>query len=252
MILYGWMRIFSLLVTRNEAHRYLKECLQWHSQIVDGIFVYDDRSTDDTVKIAREYATVVVRPSGPSFLEDEGTFRSLAWDMFAHHFLPTEEDVIFAVDADEFLISTKEDSSFREVCAGNAQGSNNSLSLHIPEVFYYDESDVYVRTDGFWGDLWQPRICRWSNNIKFQNKKMASGSLPEISLGNIKKCHSFALLHLGYARDSDRQEKFKRYSGLPGHNPAHVNSILQSPTLKKWDYAAPVLNFETVSDEGNI
>lgn len=238
------MRFFALLPTRNEANRYLRECLIWHSWIFDGIFVFDDRSTDNTVDIARDYATVEIRVQDPSFAQHEGQFRQQAWDAMVARFQPTERDWIFALDADEFLVSNEGLSQTTLLYCAAIQAENNhqdSVTIPIPEVFSTSANEVYIRTDGFWAGLAQPRLCKYRPNAQFSNKKMASGSLPTYAnLAPADNNCSLNLLHFGYARAEDRYVKHERYKDVPGHNPTHVASILTKPKLQKWEGPIPL------------
>lgn len=73
--------IYSYMVTRNESSRYLDACLSWNLPHIDGLAVYDDHSTDDTVELARQHgAKATIRSDDvPSFMEHEGQFRQAAW-----------------------------------------------------------------------------------------------------------------------------------------------------------------------------
>lgn len=247
------MRIFLTCVARNEVDRYLKDFLLWHSWIFDGVFLYDDQSTDTTPQLAQELgAKVVIRSDNiPSFLEHEGQFRQAAWQAMVETLNLTDGDWICVLDCDEFLV--RDDipekpllTTLLFAAAITAENHNcDSVILPIPEVFDRGlNKEVYIRTDGFWGDLSQPRMCKFVPESSFMDKPMASGALPQGLVSSSKNC-GLNILHLGYSRGVDKLKKYERYKDLSGHNPAHVASILTQPQLKEWPGQNPFSNFET-------
>lgn len=64
-------RILGMIVTKNEADRYLDCNLAWHSKLLDGIVVYDDQSDDATAEVAEFHRCRYVRRDDgvPTFLE---------------------------------------------------------------------------------------------------------------------------------------------------------------------------------------
>src|SRR5690606_21343791 len=99
-------RLFGLMVTRNEADRYLQACLEWHAPLFDGLLVYDDHSDDATFHVVRHVgATYVRRPVGvPSFMEHEGHFRQDSLDQLVARFGLAAGDWVAVIDTDEFLV----------------------------------------------------------------------------------------------------------------------------------------------------
>lgn len=242
------MRIFCVLVTKDEVRRYLSSHLLWHSWLYDGIAVYDDQSEDETAEVARTFgAQVQVRPDAvPSFTEHEGQFRGAAWSWFEESLQPLDGDWVIALDADEFLVSTEGDpmlSIFRAIMYAEYNGFN-CISLPIPEVFAVIDNVPQIRTDGFWKNLTGPRLFRYSQGGFYADKAMACGSAPTY-LGDPSPVNrGTTILHYGYARDEDRRLKFERYSSLRhNHNPQHIYSILQHPTLEPWAHKYPKLDF---------
>lgn len=247
------MRFFLHVVTRNESDRYFRDFLLWHSWIFDGVFIYDDQSTDSTVDIAKELgAKVQIRPDSiPSFLEHEGQFRSAAWEAMQDTFQPDEYDWIVALDADEFLVSNMVGyadppllpSFLTAACVYAEKQNSKSVILPIPEVFdRLDINDLYIRTDGFWQGLKQPRICKGDISFTFSDKKMACGAIPDTARDRAsdQNC-GLTILHFGYAREEDREKKYLRYSNLPGHNPVHIESIMRPPQMELWQGQVPGL-----------
>lgn len=224
--------IYSLVVTRNEQNRYLRKVLSRLMSQVDGVYVYDDQSEDDTVEVANSVGAVtrIRHDRSVSFMDDESKFRSDALRNMVKDMNINEGDWIIAVDADEILVT---DTPLKELIG---LLSNKSYTLKVNEVF--DVSDIgetpYVRVDGFWGDIYSPRMFVYDGDIEFSGREMGSGSVPKKFLQS-PILSDVEILHYGYAEEEDRVVKYARYFGRPGHNVKHVDSILRHPVLVRWD-----------------
>lgn len=241
------------MVAQDEEHRYLEACLEWNRPWMDELFVYDGGSIDNTFKIASRYADVVCRrPSDvPTFLEHEGKYRTAAFEAMEKTMGLKEGDWIFSFDADEFLSGSSSALNTRKDLDVLMQIGNNTgrdgVNIFIPEVWDVSGPYVMIRTDGFWNAMRLPRLFRyradWRQKGKtFRNKAMGCGSGPQYAYDNmLTNVHTCSLLHFGYAYDEDKRVKSERYLSLPnhGHNPKHIKSILESPTLKRWEGTIP-------------
>ena len=227
------MSIFALMVTRNEADRYLRRALSALHPAVDGIFVYDDQSTDDTIDVARHYgAWTATRPDNvPRFLDHEGRFRQAAWEKFCETAVPEVGDWVLAVDADELVVA---DGNAKDILA-SATDHLGAWNIRIPETFDIRDGVPYVRTDGYWGSIMGTRFFAYQPNGTFADRPMASGSEPTFVPPVRRVLERFWLLHLGYAKAEDRVAKHQRYSTRTGHGDSHVASIIRPPTLRRWD-----------------
>lgn len=248
------MRILAVMPVKDEADRYLQACLSWLKPMVDGIFVYDDRSTDDTVELAASMgASVAVRSDqGTSFLEHEGRFRGECWQAFERFMKPEHNvDWVLAIDADEFLVDAdgRMDQgpggvlgTLRATCISTYNAA--SVILPIPEVFMIlDTGRPLVRKDGYWGSIRGTRLFRYFEGGKFQDKPMGCGSEPHyVGMGRKTDVNNgLNLMHYGYADEADRVAKYQRYSALleHGHDARHIQSILQVPSLDNWSGMIP-------------
>lgn len=203
---------------KNEADRYLRESLGSLMHWADHTVVFDDASTDDSVQIAESLgAEVYVRSDGdPSFLEHEGEFRQAAWESMGDR----TGDWIISLDADEFLTG-----DVRALCSGRTK------SFKVTEIFDVINDKPMRRTDGYWDQITAARLCEWTPQSQFVNRKMGCGSLPEAAMARIEHVDFPEITHFGYAREEDRIAKHQRYVGDRGHNPKHVASILQPGAL---------------------
>jgi hypothetical protein len=227
------MNIYGLCLTRNEAGRYLKEFLEHNRPFFKSLMIYDERSIDNTRVIGISAGADVILHGDPKVaFANEGMLRQAAWDSMVYYYEPTEDDWIFVIDADEFLIG-----DLRKAIEVAEEADHDVINVTIPEVFDIDEDGAsMLRVDGYWGDLKGARAAKFSGYKRYK-PGMACGSLPEHYMSkaiSLPPSEHVTLLHYGYARHDDRIAKHFRYSSLPGHSKTHIDSILQPPTLLRW------------------
>ena len=230
-------KTYGLLVTHNEADRYLQSVLEHNRPLFDDLLIFDDRSTDTTRVMAAPFGTVVERPEDAvSFSEHEGRFRALAWHYLAHEFQPEYGDAIIAFDADEYLLGDPND--FDTAAARVAVDECWDVKDGIPKVRY----------DRSWGRIDDVRAWRWQLGLNNEaenhlvrgkvgrNKRdaefgqTASGSGPYM---NTREWHrSLRILHVGYLDPEDRLVKQARYRNDGRHGSAHIDSITARPRLR--------------------
>lgn len=235
-------RIFAVMCVRNEAHRYLQSSLAWNAGCWDELFVFDDQSDDQSAKIASRFGHVLLRDDRePSFLEHEGQFRSAGWAHFEKIMLPNEDDWIIALDADEFLLPNSK-RGLHSLARKALENGRSSVAIHVPEA-WDNHWCVQIRMDGFWNENWNPRFCSWKPNSEFNDRPMGSGSTPAYAWENpLRTAPEVELLHVGYIDPDERHERYLRYMAHPeGHNPQHINSIIETPTLGQWGGLSPTI-----------
>lgn len=237
------MRLIGHMVTRNEMGRYLPQTLGWLADITDGnVLVYDDQSTDGTVAyVNQQRLPLAIRAdTTPSFREDESAFRRAAWRVLEQAYLLTTDDWILCIDADEFLVSesSTDPEEFREQLEEAMTGS--AVTFRVREVFGHDGAGwPLIRSDGYWGSILAARLMRWRPGGHFATQRQGGGSVPSNWPKATRINDDLAILHYGYARAEDRQERYTRYAGTLGHNPAHIASITRQPLLRTWKGMAP-------------
>jgi len=243
-------RLIGSLVMKDEADRYLRPVLEHMYRFFDDLFVWDDRSSDDSVRIARDYTDyVIVRPGDmPGFLEHEGQFRYSAWRTMEHLVAPVEGDWVLSFDADEFLVLDHPGNVRMAVDLAISQAEdrgNVGIVLQFPEIFSLVDGVPHYRTDGLWGTIRGPRLFAYRPDATWGNKAMGCGSEPTyVAKGTHLNSSGLFMLHYGYARAQDQASKKERYTELydHGHNNAHIQSILDTPTLEPWTGQIPVLS----------
>lgn len=236
-------RLLGIVCVRNEADRYLRQCLAWHGRFLDDIFVYDDRSNDDSARIAAHYATLVVRDAGdPAFMDHEGQFRQAAWEAFEIRMQPSTDDWVLAFDADEFLCwprSAEPGSLLRSTAQELGDVGQLGCRVKVNEVFDVEHDGTpMIRIDGYWGDIHGVRFFRFNAGGRYANRKLGCGSAPSYAESS-ESAEFVEFLHYGYATSDDRVDKHNRYFGVPGHSAQHIESIITAPTLTPWTGLVP-------------
>ncbi|GAG35364.1 unnamed protein product [marine sediment metagenome] len=219
------MRIHALTVIKDEEHRYLEKCLEWNAPIFDSIHVVDDGSEDRSVEIASRFGAVKTDLKR-SFVDNEGKFRQCAWKWWLDQLDPDPGDWLMSFDADEFIVG--------ELPAALESYAGKSASFKIHEA--WGLNPIVIRHDGWWGTGSNARIIKASEvlgGFAFPDRKLGSGSLPTGHM-HASMLLGAEILHLGYAREEDRDEKFARYKGDPNHSGKHIASIKKKPVLSEW------------------
>lgn len=231
------MNVFGVMVTRNEAHRYLAESVASLCAIADAVLVFDDCSEDDTVAIAEGAGATVVRTrssSTPSFAENERRFRWAAWNELRDQFYPASSDWIISQDADEFVVSefAHPAVALRETIRLAEDESCKHIELPVLELFGRNSKGALMaRTDGDWSRIRARRACEFPRSLEFIDKA-SDGSLPTVP-GPMFRHGDPIIVHAGYLREADRKERFARYStDRQGHLRAHIKSIVQPGRLE--------------------
>lgn len=233
----GDLSIWGVMCVRNEADRYLMDVLEWHLGFLDGIFVYDDQSTDETPIIADGFPNVLVevRPDEvPSLLEHEGDFREAGWLAFETSFQPMMGDWVLAIDADELFVAPGDERvALLDIIRFAEHDNIRAAKLRIEEIFAIQGNVPQRRVDGWWDTITGIRLTKYDPNFKFANRKLAGGSVP-VPRGTILDATDWSggLQHYGYVSPEDRENKYDRYVSFAGHNKAHVRSIVEPPQLK--------------------
>lgn len=261
------MRIVVSMVVRDELRRYqplfARHALSW----CDEIRLLDDCSVDDTGRVIRELDPDRVRlirnERSRWDAEGEGALRQqlLDWTLAAG------ADWVVSLDADEVVPRGRSLRAYLEGYPGWVE----VVSLRMVEVWStrvgptticVGENDTIpavpprrwaIRVDGGWAPsqcpiAWRPPPVSmnaaeaWQQGWSIPKRRLACGRQPE-RVRMIEGYKSgFDVLHLGWANDEERQKRFDRYMQIDGgkyHSRAHLESIMESPTLET--YQAPDL-----------
>ena len=99
------MKVFSISMIKNEAD-IIESFIRYHQSIFDGMVILDNGSTDNTLPIiqklqAEGYAIYLYQDKNTEYNQDEKMSKLLSIT-----FEKYEPDIVFPLDADEFLIAS--------------------------------------------------------------------------------------------------------------------------------------------------
>jgi hypothetical protein len=227
------VKITAGLILRNERHRYLEFAIANLLEFVDEIAILDDGSTDGWEELIPKGAPVRILYRSAMDRDERPAFHqhAEARNALLRFTLDGNPDWVIASDADElFSDGTK---LRREIERTTA----DVLNVEICEVWEICSDRLCVREDGGWrshpiGAVWRVAPFR-SQALSLRDRQTATGRVPDAVHGVPAGSSGVALFHLGWTRESERAERFKRYPPGSGHANAHVASIMWPPERVK-------------------
>ncbi len=231
------MKLAILTILRDEAHRYLAPLLNAWSQFADEIIAIDDHSSDASQSLL-EAARATWRPSGivGPMWGSEAAKREELWNLG----MKSNADWFIFLDAD--MIPASDPRSLMELDI-----ETRPYGIAFPLYDLWNLDPTLYRSDNFWQAHTHPRL--WavpkpdgSFRAKWSKRGIHCGHLPEnLSLkGILTAPKKFAILHYGYAHETDRKVKHKAYLDqthqLSDIEHAHAESIIDdAPILESLD-----------------
>jgi len=215
------MKLVGFLSIYNEVEKgNLRRCLDSLSKYCDDIVIYDDASTDDSVKVAREYTDLII----------EGKVNE--WGKEAEHrqrllelALEQNPDWIFWIDADEVVEKIGQEGGIRELCENN--GEFDCYAFHEINLW---RSPAFFRLDNSYNDGW---FCRlWKNNgeLRIENKPGLHQRLVPTSLKR-EFSAKINILHYGFASDENIINKYTTYKAH-GQSGWALHRLIDERTLR--------------------
>lgn len=222
--------LMAMMLTHNDAGRYIHEVIKHLTRYVDKIVVLDDASTDSTPEICLSFAKVkLYRNRENLFSRDESILRSKLWG------LTVKENPawVLAIDSDEI---------FEERMVHEAAGLIDQDEFDVVEfrIFDFWQGFTHYRIDGGWNP-WVKKLrmlfrYRSGQTYSWPAKRFHCSRVPG-EVFNIARVYQSDLRvkHYGWARREDVLEKYIKYREISCD--AHLESVLADPEkvkLEEW------------------
>ena len=221
--------IASMIAGPGEADRHLGRCLAATREWADLVVVYGDAPDPATVSLISEHADVWQVGGENLYEQGEHLVRNKVLAMLDETVV--EGDIVVVLDADEQIHADAP--AIRRTLA--ALECDTAESWNVRFLHVWNEDGTLHRVDGLWQPSVGPRIYRHHPGYRLRplyESAWVCPPLPPHLLRTGGRPAVLDVLHWSYARERDRQPKFERYSRLPGHSPAHIRSIIETPTLE--------------------
>jgi glycosyltransferase involved in cell wall biosynthesis len=225
------MKLVASLIVKDEADRYLENCIWSLLDFCDEIRVFDDGSRDGTVGILTQDAwgervKVSGRPHS-TFYQHEGYARQDALDWA----LRANPDWLLAIDADEFIADG------RQLRKALTRSTAAVVTLRMQEIWCADEDVLCVREDGGWREHQSP-VCYQpsallAHELRIADRQLACGRVPPAVVQRHQRAMGedsmTEILHFGWANPEARAARHARYVEHDQgrfHASAHLASIM--------------------------
>ena len=227
-------KITLSMVVKNEEKRYLKEVLNKAKEYIDNAVIIDDNSTDNTINIIKEELKdiqYIIIENKASKFSNEYELRKQQWE----ETIKINPDWIIFLDADEIL-----EDKFKDKVKDMI--NNREIDGYLFRLYDFWDNENY-RDDILWcaHNTYRLFLIRYQENFiyKFKNTAQHCGRMPYNCINLPYAISDLRVKHYGWAKESDRIEKYNRYMELdPKGEFGDMNqykSILDiNPNLVKW------------------
>lgn len=227
-------KITLSMIVRNEEGRYLEQLLTSLQNCIDEAVIIDDASTDKTAQICQEALPGVklhLITNKESMFADESGLRKLQWE----ETIKTNPEWILNLDADEII----ERSFWKNI--------DNLIDKVSVDAFGFPLYDMWNETEYRDDSLWNAHERYFTVLMKYQPQKayhwntkaQHCGRFPSYEGDDLVLETSYGIQHFGWAKESSRIAKKRRYELLDPDavfgDKEQYNSILDAnPKLKEW------------------
>jgi glycosyltransferase involved in cell wall biosynthesis len=231
-------RITLSMIVKDEEHRYLSQVLGRLKGHIDEAVIIDDGSSDHTVemcqRILRDIPLHIIE-NEESLFSSESVLRKQQWD----ETIKTQPDWILNLDADELL----EDSFWKTVQQHIDHPEYDMYCFRLYDMW----NATHYREDEYWNahTTYRPFLMRYQPAFHYvwNDSNQHCGRFP-LNIFSLKKAEKESRIqHFGWAREEDREAKFKRYQDLDpnaiyGIKEQYDSILAASPNLVKWEAGA--------------
>lgn len=223
------------MVVRNEAGNYLERVLEHAGRYIDQAVILDDASEDDTVALCKknlENIPLYIESNQETRFHEENNLRKQLWEMTT----AANPDWILCLDGDEIF----EDRMIDIVHLLMDQPSFDFYQFPLYDMW----DELHYREDEYWyaHRNFRPLLVRYQPNFEYKWNEIPQhcGRFPN-NINFLRGCQcTVRLKHYGWAKESIRKQKYKRYLTLDPEgkygNMNQYRSILDPyPNLKPWE-----------------
>lgn len=209
-------KIVTIYRLKNEE-RWIKKSLESISSFCDSVVVLDNGSTDNTLKICKNFPNVVTIIEQPDLPFDEARDKNT----LLQSALTFKPDFVLTMDGDEILMPNSKEILEEEL----EVLYTNSHVFSFQFLYIWDKLNKF-RYDGIYQNIWQPRLIKIIDQpqnlliaeTSYPGNTHASG-IPNNALGQDAIIQSnVKILHYGYFDEKLRKNKFEFYNKLTPHN----------------------------------
>jgi glycosyltransferase involved in cell wall biosynthesis len=192
MKIYAFIQMYNEALTGNLV-RCLNNCKQW----ADDIIIYDDKSTDNSVEIAKSYTKNIILGEVNEWVKETSHKQKMLEYI---HNMDIKPDWILWLDCDE-IITNDCIKSLKQFCTEN---ENNNIDAFTFQQINLWRGETYYRTDGVLygenpnGAGWFVRLWKYHSELSMLQKIGADQRLYPITIKNIKPC-PFKIIHYGFS-----------------------------------------------------
>jgi hypothetical protein len=207
--------IVGMMLVKNESHRYLEQSLEQMKKICSKIIILDDNSVDNTMDICSRYTELIYLEKELSFTKNESSIRNKLLRLTLQEC--DNNDWIICLDADEIIDEKTIPNLYANINVANTNNIN-AIAFQLFDIWTNGE-DLKYREDNLWNAHKRPwilcyRVTELLRSTCINDSKLHCGRFPNIAtaIWDIECC--VKIKHMGWAKKSDRLEKYSRYIKL--------------------------------------
>lgn len=192
MQIFAFIQVYNESITGNLV-RCLNNCKKW----ADEIIIYDDKSTDNSVEIAKKYTNNIILGEKNEWKKE--TFHKQTMLEYIHN-MKIKPNWILWLDCDE-IVDINTINEIRSFCELNNTSDIDAFSFQQINLW---RGERYYRTDGvlygenFRAAGWFVRLWKYQPNLCMNTIIGPDQILYPSTIKNIKPCH-FKIIHYGFS-----------------------------------------------------